>query len=77
MLDSACKFRAFETALDGSAATRFQFHIGEPFQSRCRTEVLAGCLRKGRLQTVAHDRQIQIEEFLFQGCHRIPFRTEE
>ena len=53
---------------------RFQFHVGEPFQSGGRAEILAGRLREGRLQTVAHDRQIQIEEFLFQGYHRIPFR---
>ena len=77
MLGWICNFERFETALDGSAATRFQLHIGEPFQSRGRTEILAGRLREGRLQTVAHDRQIQIEEFLFQGYHRIPFRIAE
>ena len=49
----------------------------EPFQGRGRAEILAGRLREGRLQTVAHDRQIQIEEFLFQGYHRIPFRIAE
>ena len=64
-------------AFNGSAATRFQFHIGEPFQSRRRAEILAGRFREGRLQAVAHHRQIQIEEFLFQGYHRIPFRIAE
>jgi hypothetical protein len=64
-------------ALDGSAAPRFQFHIGEPFQSRRSAEILAGRFREGRLQTVAHHRQIQIEEFLSQGHHQIPFRIAE
>lgn len=71
------QLRAFEAALDGSAAARFQLHIGEPFQRRGRAEILSGRLREGRLQTVAYDCQIQIEKFLFQGRHRIPFQMKE
>jgi len=77
MLGCACNFEHLKRRSMAPAATRFQFHIGEPFQGRGRTEILACRLREGRLQTVAHDRQIQIEEFLFQGYHRIPFRVAE
>ena len=69
--------RAFEAALDGAAVARFQFHVGEPFQSRGHAEILGGGFRDGRLQLAAHRRQVQLVQFLFEGCHRIPFRIRE
>ena len=69
--------RAFEAAFDGAAVARFQFHVGEPFQSGGRAEVLGGGFRERRLQLAAHRRQIQLLQFLFEGCHRIPFRIQE
>jgi hypothetical protein len=73
MLGWACSFEHLKRRSMARPRRASQFHIGEPFQSRRRAEILAGRFREGRLQTVAHHRQIQIEEFLFQGYHRIPF----
>ena len=70
--------RTFEAAVDGALFAGFQFHVGEPLQGSCRTEILRGSFSQSRLQVVAHGRQAQLIQLLFERSHhRIPFRDQE
>ena len=65
---------ALEASVDGTVLPSFQFHVGEPFQSRRHAEIPGRGFSDGRLQVSSHRLEIQLLEFLFEKCHRIPFR---
>ena len=77
MLGCACRREHLKRRSMARLLARFQFHVGEPLQSRGDAEILGGGFSERRLQLAAHGRQTQLIQFLFEGCHRIPFRIRE
>jgi len=68
---------ALEATFDGAPLTRFQFHIGEQFESSENTEIAPSGISDSRFDLAAHRSQIQLLQFLFERCHRVPFRIRE
>jgi len=68
------KTRAFESALDGAALARFQFHVGEQFERGRDAEISGGSVSDGCFRLPAHRFQVQLLQFQFERSHRIPFR---
>lgn len=66
-----------EAAFDGAALARFQFHVREEFEGGRDAEISGGCVSDRRLRLAAHGFQIELQQFLFEGSHRIPFRIQE
>ena len=65
--------REVEPTIDGAAVAGFQFKIGQCFESGSEAKVLGRCLLQGLFHLLAHRRQFQLFELLFQGGHEIPF----
>ena len=66
-----------EAALDGAAVAGLQFQIGQTFQGGSEAKVFRRRFLQRLFQLLAHGRQFQLFEFLFQGSHEIPFGPQE
>jgi len=66
-----------EAPLDGAAVAGCQFEIDQVFQGGGEAKVLGGRFLQGLFQVLAQDRQFQLFELLFEGCHKLPFERRE
>ena len=62
-----------EAALDGAVVASLQFEVGETFEGRSEAKVLGGRFLQRLFHLLAHCREFQLFELLFQGSHEIPF----
>ena len=62
-----------EPALDGTAVASLQFDIGQGFEGSSEAKVFRRCFLQDLFHLLAHRRQFQLFELLFQGSHEIPF----
>ena len=62
-----------EATLDGTAIAGLQFEIGQAFQRGSNAKVFGRRFLERLFQLLAHHRQFQLFELLFQGGHEIPF----
>ncbi len=77
MLGCDCRREHLKRRSMARPLARFQFHIGEQFESGRDAEIARGGVSDRRLDLAAHRSQIQLLQFLFEGSHRIPFRIRE
>lgn len=62
-----------EAALHGAAVAGLQFEIGQAFEGRSEAKVFCRCFLQDLSHFLAHRREFQLFELLFQGSHEIPF----
>ena len=65
-----------EATLDGAAVAGLQFEIGQAFEGGSDAKVFRRRFLQGLFQLLAHRRQFQLFELLFQGSHEIPFAPQ-
>ena len=66
-----------EAALDGAAVARLQFNIGQAFQSGREAKVFRCRFLQDLFRSLAHRRQFQLFQLLFQGSHAVPFAPQQ
>jgi len=66
-----------EAALHGAAIASLQFEICQGFKRGSEAKVFRRRFLQGLFQLLAHRRQFQLFELLFQGSHAVPFAPRQ
>ncbi len=69
--------RGVEATLHGAAVAGLQFEIGQAFEGCSEAKVFRRRFLQSLFQLLAHRRQFQLFELLFQGSHAVPFAPRQ